>query len=271
MCDRMLRACEDLGETSEPRIVLDLALIDLSRLEPLPPLSRWVERLVALEGRLGGGGPSGPSGRSGPTRSSGGASRSQPRSAASAGDTAPAEPPPSAAIPIAESTGLAAGSGSVSVSAPEPVSPPAPESVSPAASASQDPLAAWESVIGALEAARELSLMSIYHHAKVLSWSPRAIEVGFPPGMTADLATEPEKVDAMRRFLEKHHGHPVQLEVVILSDPDAAGAARSLLEAEADRAREEAARRQLEAREHPLTKVVLDTFGASIKEIKTDV
>src|SRR6185503_12885896 len=55
MCDRMLRACIDLAESPEPRIVLDLALIDLAAIEPLPPISRLLDRLADLERRLGSG------------------------------------------------------------------------------------------------------------------------------------------------------------------------------------------------------------------------
>ena len=60
------------------------------------------------------------------------------------------------------------------------------------------------------------------------------------------------------------------MKVVILGEAEAA-AARSIIEAEQARLDSERDRRQTEAREHPLTKTVLDTFGAAIKEIKTDV
>jgi hypothetical protein len=50
-----------------------------------------------------------------------------------------------------------------------------------------------------------------------------------------------------------------------------AGAARSVLETTRERNSAERTRRETEAREHPITKHVLQTFGAQIKEIKTDV
>jgi hypothetical protein len=46
--------------------------------------------------------------------------------------------------------------------------------------------------------------------------------------------------------------------------------ARSIVEVDRERADQERARREAEAREHPLTKMVLRTFDAEIKEIKTD-
>ena len=242
MCDRMLRACIDLAESPEPRIVLDLALIDLAAVEPLPPISRLLDRLADLEKRLGPGAasPAAPPSRSPTPRPRG----PEPAPRASA-------PPP----PVAPVTAASA--------APAVASPPPP--------ASSDPLAAWEGIISGLEQARELSLVSIYQHARILGWTDAAIEVGFPPGMAGEMASEPDKVAAMRLFLGQRLGRQVSFSVKIIDQPGEANAARSIIEAADDRRREETSRRQDEAREHPLTKVVLDTFGASIKEIKTDV
>ena len=242
MCDRMLRACIDLAESPEPRIVLDLALIDLAAVEPLPPISRLLDRLADLEKRLGPGAasPAAPPSRSPTPRPRG----PEPAPRASA------PPPPDAPVTVASA-------------APAVASPPPP--------ASSDPLAAWEGIISGLEQARELSLVSIYQHARILGWTDAAIEVGFPPGMAGEMASEPDKVAAMRLFLGQRLGRQVSFSVKIIDQPGEANAARSIIEAADDRRREETSRRQDEAREHPLTKVVLDTFGASIKEIKTDV
>jgi DNA polymerase III subunit gamma/tau len=237
MCDRMLRACIDLAESPEPRVVLDLALIDLAATEPLPPISRLLDRLAELEKRLG------------------------PGAATPAVPTAPPRGPtprPRGPEPAPRA----------SAAAP----PPAPAPPPTVASAPADPLVAWENLIAGLEEARELSLVSIYQHARILGWTDAAIEVGFPPGMAGEMASEPDKVAAMRVYLGQRLGRQVAFSVKLIAEtPGQATAARSIIEAEADRRRAEESRRQDEAREHPLTKVVLDTFGASIKEIKTDV
>jgi hypothetical protein len=47
--------------------------------------------------------------------------------------------------------------------------------------------------------------------------------------------------------------------------------ARSLVESTREKSSAERNKREQEAREHPMTKHVLQAFGASIKEIKTDV
>ena len=287
LCDRMLRACEELAETPEPRLVLDLALIDLAAAPPLEPLGQLVERLVELERRLGAGG-GGPS----PSRSGGGSRPARPGTAPAAarngGGTRATGPGP---VRAAGSGPVAAPPAAAASAAPAPAAPaaclllpasavplrpaaaraPAPATPAPAAAAPADPLRAWEQVLGALEDARELTLVSIYQQAKILSWSATAIEVGFAPGMSGELGSEPEKIAAMAAFLDRHLGRQTRFEVRILTDPGAADAARSVLEAAAERRDSERAERQAEAREHPVTKTVLDTFGASIQEIKTDV
>jgi hypothetical protein len=64
----------------------------------------------------------------------------------------------------------------------------------------------------------------------------------------------------------------IKLAVRLLDERESASAgARSLLETTRDRSAAERTKREAEAREHPMTKHVLQTFGAQIKEIKTDV
>jgi hypothetical protein len=137
-----------------------------------------------------------------------------------------------------------------------------------------DLLEAWERVILALDDAKQLSLAGVYQNARLLAWQPDRIEVGFAAGaMTSELAVEPGKVAQMKEFLGRHLGRDVTFTVRLLSEPELAEkrAAKSILEAADERQRNEREARETEARQHPLTRHVLGTFGASIKEIKTDV
>src|SRR5689334_1005717 len=52
--ERMLRCCDELGKTLQPRLVLDCALIDVATIEPLVPLGDLIDRLNELEGKLAG-------------------------------------------------------------------------------------------------------------------------------------------------------------------------------------------------------------------------
>ena len=135
-------------------------------------------------------------------------------------------------------------------------------------------LAAWEKIIVALEASRQLGLAGLYQNAKVLSFSQERVEVGFPAdSMTAEVAATPDKVAQMTAFLAEQHGREVGFTVRLLSGEEmsAVPQAKSLLEASREAKEREDKERQDQANAHPMTKVVLDTFGATIKEIKTDV
>jgi hypothetical protein len=126
----------------------------------------------------------------------------------------------------------------------------------------------------ALEEAREVHLASLYQGAKMLSWTASTITIGFPrDAMLGELAAEPAKVAVLKAFLATFLGRTVEVVVRLLApaEIEAAPSAVSIIEAEAERKRVERERRLGEAAAHPLTQVVLDTFKAQIKEIKTDV
>ena len=113
-----------------------------------------------------------------------------------------------------------------------------------------------------------------YQHARVLAFTADLLEVGFPEEahMSGELAREPEQMAVMKQFLRDHLGRPMNLAVKLLTAVESAQApARSAVETTRERAAEERRKRETEAREHPVTKLVLETFGAQIKEIKTDV
>jgi DNA polymerase-3 subunit gamma/tau len=272
MFDRMMKACEDLGESQQPRLVLDFALIDVAAQEPPEPLGGLIERLGDLERRLAG--------RGGSTSGGGRDATRRPRATAE-----PERAPPVALappLPREEPAPIAAGSIAEDlppIPPPEVAPPPLPKAPPPAAMPATvdgdpppgDMLAAWERVIVALERERELNLVRVYEQAKVLEWTEERIEVGFAEdSLDAEAAAAGDKVEAMRSFLARHQGRPIGFSVKLLSGPEK-DQARSLIEASRERREGEERRREGEARQHPMTKVVLETFGAQIQEIKTDV
>jgi len=354
MFERMLRCCDELGKTLQPRLVLDCALIDVATVEPLVPLGDLIERLTDLEGRLagrparaggGGGGakdrprPSAPASAPrpgvapvrtdavGPTGGPGrgpATSRSPAPDVASAGHgpggaNRPAEvasratPPemsdvrdvpdmrdvpaapvasatsgpvsmqPSGPVPRPETT--AAGSGpydhiapsapgaaATPVAAAAPVAPAAPRLAIPANPA--DALRAWNAVLEELEALRKFSLLGPFQHARVLTWTADLLELGFPVDVHSmgEMAKDNvEELRAILRTLGPAQNHVrVAVRLLDASESSTAGA-RSILETTRERTSAERTKREAEARAHPITKHVLQTFGAHIKEIKTDV
>jgi DNA polymerase-3 subunit gamma/tau len=260
MFDRMLRCCDELGKSLQPRLVLDCALIDVATIEPLVPLGDLIARLGELEGRVAG-------------RSSGGGGKpaprpqTQPHPAPSAGPTPkpaaapaavpePRSPQPSAPIvspsgPVPKIEKAASGSGPHAI-------PNSPDAV----------LREWEFVLGKLEAVN-VTLSGTFEPARVLAWTADRLDLGFPSEfeMNKDLAEA--RLDVLRKVLQDEFAQSPKISVALVE----AGAApqRSVLEATRERTHAERSKREAEAREHPITKHVLQTFGAQIKEIKTDV
>jgi DNA polymerase-3 subunit gamma/tau len=337
MFDRMLRCCDELGKTLQPRLVLDCALIEVATIEPLVPLGDLIERLGELEARLagkgavrtlansGGGGdpfksttpgaqpqpargPAPVQRASGPTQpatpSSKAASTSPSMSnATSASNTAAqkttveAAPPPmpvpapgspgSGAVvseksapvsmqpsgPIPKADKTASGSGPQLDSTLPGVGPDTPKIGVPANPA--EALQAWAKVIDYLETQRKISLRGYYEFARVLRWTKTELELGFASDDDSKWAgengVEKANVDELRAVLAEL-GHAVKLSARMLDESESkATPARSIVESSRASTTAERSKREAEAREHPITKHVLQTFGAQIKEIKTDV
>jgi len=371
MFERMLRCCDELGKTLQPRLVLDCALIDVATIEPLVPLGDLLERLSELEARLagkavragaGGGGGSkdrprapSPAPASRPMASSapplgapgapGGRSASPPAAAPAlsppVASSSPVASSPSVASPSpVASSSLVASSPSVASSPPvassspvpssspvaprssaaapaAPASPPpsaAPAAVVPAASAISSPvsmqpsgpvpkldtvasgsgphdgepppaglaipanpaeaLKSWNEVLSELEALRKFSLLGPFQHARVMSWTADALELGFPVDAHSMGEMARDSVDELRAIVRNlgPAQKAVRVSVRLLDAGESnTAAARSVLETTRERTSAERNKRESEAREHPITKHVLQTFGAQIKEIKTDV
>ena len=360
MFERMLRCCDELGKTLQPRLVLDCALIDVATVEPLVPLGDLLARLNELEGRLASksaGGGARPGGSGGarpatppptaarppapPSRSAApapSASSAASVSSASPAGVAPARSPAGGEAPSAPSStpssGTPAGSPKpsdiagtgASVAAPRPpVESPAgparsatpapianeasvPASMQPsgpvpkieavaAGSGPHDPaplgppvppvkhqlampadaeaaLRAWHTVLDELEELRKVSLAALFRHARVMTWTVDQLALGFPidDHSMGDMAKDrTDELTAIVRSLGPAQKNVrVAIRLLDSSESQTTGA-RSVLETTRERTSAERTKREAEARAHPITKHVLQTFGAQIKEIKTDV
>ncbi|MGE5180764.1 MAG: DNA polymerase III subunit gamma/tau, partial [Acidobacteriota bacterium] len=253
MFDRMLRCCDELGKTLQPRLVLDCALIDVATVEPLVPLGDLIERLGELEVRIarGGGAPRAPA------PSSGGGGGTKP---------APAPAPKKTSTSTSASTMTVAPSGPVPKIDKTVASGSGPHAI-PASPA--DVLREWEHVLGKLEAIH-VTLPGAFEPARVLAWTADRLELGFPAQFEAIKERAESKLDTLREVLKSEFAQAPKITIKVIADAEAT-ASRSILEATRDKSSAERSKRESEAREHPITKHVLQTFGAQIKEIKTDV
>ncbi|KAB2896897.1 MAG: hypothetical protein F9K40_13700 [Kofleriaceae bacterium] len=131
----------------------------------------------------------------------------------------------------------------------------------------------WAAVLDELEKRRKLSVFGNYQHARVLTFGPELVELGFSADYTlGDMAKGADQVDVVTGIVRELSGKNTKVTVKMLSATESAAIpARSTIEETRAKADDERRRREAEAREHPMTRLVLETFGGAIKEIKTDV
>jgi hypothetical protein len=136
-------------------------------------------------------------------------------------------------------------------------------------------LQAWAQVIDYLEAQRKISLRGYMEFARVLKWTASELDLGFADDhdskWAGENASEKPNLEEIKAILETL-GHKVKVTVRMLDAAETkALPTRSIIESTREKSYAERTKRESEAREHPITKHVLQTFGAQIKEIKTDV
>ena len=127
----------------------------------------------------------------------------------------------------------------------------------------------WELVLSKLPG---MNLAMAFEPARVIEWTPDHLVLGFPAQFETnkELAEGKDKLEALRKVLQDELGQSPKITIKLIESTDTSGA-RSLLEDQREKTTAERTKREAEAREHPITKHVLQTFGAQIKEIKTDV
>jgi DNA polymerase-3 subunit gamma/tau len=249
--DRWARAVDEATRLPVPRLLFEMAALDLCAAEPMLPLGDLLQRLDDMEGRLRGAprapGVPAPAAPSAPAAGSG-------------RPTAPAGPK-SWAVPAAP--------------APAPVSAPAARPAAPAAAspapAPAAPVAepttveeAWRRVTAAFEA-KGPRLASLLAHAEVVALSATEVTLAFENRRDAELAEKarPEIEQGASATLGR------TLKVTITVGAPSAAVLRSEVGTETAAANADRQNREAEARQHPVIRRAQDVFGAALKEIKT--
>jgi DNA polymerase III subunit gamma/tau len=232
--DRWARAVDESARLPMPRLLFEMAALDLCAAEPMVPLGDLLQRLEELESRLRGGG----------------------------GGVRPAAPPP-AAQPSAPA---AAPSRSAPVSAAPVSAAPPPKAAPPAkaVSASEEVGEQWRRVLAAFEA-KGPRLASLLAHAEVVSLGAGDLTLGFASKRDADIA------DKARGEIEQGASLALGRAIKLAIAAGASGGAvlRSEVGTETDAADVDRKHREQEARQHPVIRRAQDVFGAALKEIKT--
>ena len=156
---------------------------------------------------------------------------------------------------------------------------PVPAPMAPTAAGSgptSDKLPHWDDVLTALEEQRKFTLFGWYQLARVMSFTADELVLGFPLDVHSmgEMASERGPLDDLRLVLQgmstKLKNLKISVKMLDAAESAQAGA-RSVLESTRESKAAEKTKREAEARSHPMTKAVQATFGAQIKEIKTDV
>jgi DNA polymerase-3 subunit gamma/tau len=252
--DRWARAVDESGRAFAPRLLLEMALVDLCEAEPLEPLGDLLERLEALEDRLRSGGAAPPSRNPAPT--------------------------PTASAPRPASIGPAAQATPTPTTAPRPPSPPAPppEEANGSGTASAVPGLAGTSVASPREIWRRVKadleqrrprIGALLANASVLEVDATKLVLGF--GDRADVeAAERLRADIEQALgAEMGTGSPIRLVVKQDQASNSAPMIRAEVSEEADALSADKRKREQEARQHPIIQKAQDLFGVGIREIKT--
>jgi DNA polymerase-3 subunit gamma/tau len=225
---------------------------------------------ASSSGTVGSASPSGATslaGSASPSRERGASSAPSPASMSNGlGEASvPASMQPSGPVPKLEVA--AAGSGPHDEAAPAArrlTIPADPEAA----------LRAWNTVLDELHAERKVSLAALFHHARVMTWTADQLVLGFPVDDHSMGEMAKDRADELATLVRAlgPDQKAVKVTVRLLNASESQTmVARSVLETTRERTSAERTKREAEAREHPITKHVLQTFGAQIKEIKTDV
>ncbi len=274
--DRFVKAAEEIARSPSPRLVLEMALIEMAHAEPLLPLGDLLQRLEQMELRLSGSGPA-PGGSGGgatfqvPPGVAGGRGRPRgggPRTAAPGEELAgpglaPAAPPPPSPAP-----------------APSPAAGPAPQAPREAIPvqeriavprAAGEAMTAWQALLRQVEQAQPV-VASPYFSGKLLDWSGGQIRLGYPPeAFELDLAREPVGLRAFAAECARHLSAPVTVQVVTLDAvTDAQPRALSAMEDRELQRQKRVRLLQDEARRHPLILAAQQELEATIEHIKTE-
>ncbi|HEX4404811.1 MAG TPA: DNA polymerase III subunit gamma/tau [Polyangia bacterium] len=254
--DRWARLVDEAAASQTPRLLVEMAAVELCAAEPLVPIGDLLDRLDELEGRLSGGAPAGPR-----TGGGGGGASPSPRGAAPTPTGGPRSwaAPPSAAPPsppaVASPPPPVASSPASAPSAP--VAAPAPRA------ASLSPSDAWRVVLASFESKPVLGMRLA--NANVKSFEAGTLTLAFADRFDVD------KVEKARKDIEDAvaavMGQPTKV-VFVVGAASTPSLVKSEVGSDLDAVAAERKNREVEARKHPLIQKAQDVFNSSLKEIK---
>jgi DNA polymerase-3 subunit gamma/tau len=250
--DHFARVTEEVARSSLPRLLLEMAAIEMVNAQPLLPLGDLLERLERMEARVGSGGGF-PAGGGGPPRFSGSDSGPKPKRSRThrTQATAPTAPQKPSQKPAPQ----------------QPAPQPAPQK------GNGHNIEGWQRLLeGVMQ--REPVAAAAFAAGKLVTWSGDTIVLGYPSGsFELQWAKDPQKLSAFEAVCSQQAQRKLSVEIRELSADEQASP--EVMEASAfqERERKKADRQRTlleEARGHPVTRKLVETFGAKIDGITTE-
>jgi DNA polymerase-3 subunit gamma/tau len=260
--DRWMRAVEEAGKSATPRLLLEMALVDLCFTEPLLPLGDLLGRLEEMEQRLGRGGggpPRGGGSPPGPERFPDPA-RVRPEPTRSAPPAAPSSsPPPAPGAPRSVAPSVAAVA---SASAIAPTAPPARPAITPGA-ANGGVEDGWSRL--RLRMQERPALAAALDHAAVDAWEAGKVVLSFADRLPLEATEKGRKL--IEAALVDLCGAPTTLHLKMGTGANAP-VVRAETVQQAESQASDRQRREEEARKHPMIRKAEEVFGIAAREIK---
>jgi DNA polymerase-3 subunit gamma/tau len=272
----LLEADEEIGRSSNPKLVLEMAVVRLALLEPLLPMDEIFEKLAAIEARLGGGPPA--SGGGGVERTAG-PGRPVTRSAAPApGTAAPPSRPEPRTRAAAPDLGAAPGAPADAAMAPlpEPSAMSAAVAGPPASTDGQGPsvwaaidsasasggTVSWQSFLALVQRERKALYMTLAG-SRCIDLGAQELKIGVDSEVYARELSKKENRGEIETLAARVFGRPLSVSVQAVKGPvggEQVGAAAAARESEESFKRETLA--------HPSVKKVLDILGGEVRAVK---
>jgi DNA polymerase III gamma/tau subunit len=250
--DRWARATEDAARSQTPRLLLEMAIVDLCFAEPLLPLGDLLERLEKMECNLAASG--------------GGTAPAPPRG----GDARPrlaVVPPSPGPAPVGEARARKDAPAEAQLQAASALRAPATGPVAPLAALppETDIAEVWRHVRESF--AYRPALAAALDHAEVATWEGGLVTLIFDEKLALDqTAKSKAEID---RVISQITGSQTRIAL----KEGSARTAKSLLRSEVGREAESAIvaqhQRENEAREHPMIRRTQELFGVTPRDIKT--
>jgi len=233
--ERWARAVEDAARSQTPRLIIEMALLDLCFAEPLLPLGDLLDRLGRLESRLAGAVSSAPSARPSEARQR----------------LATVPPQPAHSTPAAPT--------------PTPAKPQAPVVSGAPLSPESDVASVWRRTCEAF--GHRPAIAAALDHAEVGSWEGGQITLVFDQRLALDQTAKSQS--EIERVISQITGSPTRITLKVGATETGNALLRSGVGREAEAARAEQHQRESEARQHPMIRKAQELFGTAPKEIKT--